>query len=263
MALNGRDDVTVTVWARRSAAVEQAKSALPGCRVTGSLADALRHCNLAVLCTSPQSIEAAGPDLVRLLPPEALVTDAGSVKQRIVTALESSLGGRFVGAHPMAGSEQSGLGAARADLFSGAACIVTQTPQTHSEALAAVQDFWRSIGCVVHTLSPEAHDQAIAKVSHLPHAVAAALVKAIASPDPAITALAGSGYRDTTRVAAGSPSLWTEILLDNREAVMGSINDLQVVLEELKTSLATGDRRSVEEFLTAACALRSAVPKNS
>jgi prephenate dehydrogenase len=163
----------------------------------------------------------------------------------------------------MAGSEQSGLGAARADLFSGAACIVTRTPQTHPAALESVQDFWKSIGCVVHTLSPEAHDQAIAKVSHLPHAVAAALVKAIASPDPEITGLAGSGYRDTTRVAAGSPSLWTEILLDNREAVTGSINDLQVVLEELKTSLATGDRRSVEEFLNAACVLRSAVSKHS
>lgn len=210
-----------------------------------------------MLCTPPASIVDLGRQIVPFLDSTAAVTDAGSVKAGIVDALESVLGPRFVGAHPMAGSEQSGLSAAREELFDGACCILTPTPATDPTALAAVRELWQNVGCSLREMSPAVHDEAIARVSHLPHAAAAALVKAALERDPAAAALAGSGYRDSTRIAAGPEDLWTEIFMDNRAALADGIDDLLKSLEALQTALRKGDREAVAEFLAGARALRS------
>jgi prephenate dehydrogenase len=258
MALR-RGDVpwTVSLWTRRAESVAAVESALPGCRVSCDLASAIEGAQIVVLCTSPHAIEQSGERLAALLPHGIPVTDAGSVKERIVSALETTLGGRFIGAHPMAGSEQSGILAARPDLYDGAICILTPTKNSAARALDAARHLWTSAGCRLHEMSPAAHDTAVARVSHLPHAAAAALVHAALAADRGFSVLAGSGYRDSTRVAAGPEGLWAEILLDNRKEVASGISDLQDRLETLKNAVAGGDRAAVETFLRTARALRA------
>ena len=157
----------------------------------------------------------------------------------------------------MAGSEQSGISAARTDLFDGAVCILTPTSKSNLRALDEVRRFWKEAGCRIREMSPAAHDAAVARISHLPHAVAAALVHAALSKNPDAAALAGSGYRDTTRVAVGPEALWREIFLDNREELISAISDLQVHVGELKNALAKGDGEAIEAFLREARTLRA------
>jgi prephenate dehydrogenase len=174
-----------------------------------------------------------------------------------VESLEAQLGGRFIGAHPMAGSEQSGIQAARADLFDGAACIITPTPRSEPQALEAIRMFWKRTGCLLQEISPQEHDRLIAQISHLPHALAAALVNSSASLGDLVSQLAGNGYRDTTRIAAGPADLWTEILLGNRANVVSAINEVSRSLDALRAALEKNDRPAVEEFLTLASARRA------
>jgi prephenate dehydrogenase len=250
----------LTLWTRRAEAAEEAQRLLPRCQIATDLAAALRDCEIAVLCTSPHAIAASGPDLKKFLPAAAVVTDAGSVKEKIVTALEAELGPRFVGAHPMAGSEQSGLSAAREDLFDGAICVLTPTATTDPAALAAVRELWSAAGCVLRELGPAEHDRAVARVSHLPHAAAASLVHAAVGANPSFSELGGGGYRDSTRIAGGPESMWTEIFLDNREELLRGIADLQTALDTLKIALDNGNRTAIEDFLSDARRLRSRQP---
>ena len=258
MALQrGASPWNISLWTRREESLPAVAAALPGCRLSCDLKAAVDGADIVVLCTSPHAIENSGNVLGGLLSASTPVTDAGSVKARIVAALENSLGGRFIGAHPMAGSEQSGISWARADLFDGAACILTPTPGSDPRALDEVRRFWKEAGCRLCEMSPAAHDAAVARISHLPHAVAAALVRAALLKYPRAAALAGSGYRDTTRVAVGPEALWREIFLDNREELLAAISDLQVRIGELKNALAHGDGEAVEAFLREARSLRA------
>ncbi|MEI6279614.1 MAG: prephenate dehydrogenase/arogenate dehydrogenase family protein [Verrucomicrobiae bacterium] len=258
MALR-RGDVpwTVSLWTRRAGSLAAVESVLPDCRVSCELASVVEGAEIVVLCTSPHAIEQSGARLASLLPPGVPVTDAGSVKERIVSVLETTLGGRFIGAHPMAGSEQSGIIAARPDLYDGALCILTPTENSEARALDAVRGLWTSAGCRLHEMSPSAHDAAVARMSHLPHAAAAALVHAALATDRGISALAGSGYRDSTRIACGPEGLWAEILLDNRKELVSGISDLQEHLEALKNAVSRGDRGAIEGFLRTARILRA------
>jgi len=261
MALGRRgSDWHVSLWARRAEAAEEASRVLPDCAVSTSLADVVKDCDIAVLCTSPHAIASAGPELKKLLPSTAVVTDAGSVKDKIVTALEAELGSRFVGAHPMAGSEQNGIQAAREDLFDGAVCVLTPTRSTDPAALELVKKLWTAAGCVLRELAPAEHDRAIARISHLPHAVAASLVHAAVGANPSFAELGGGGYRDTTRIAGGPESMWAEIFLDNRSELLHGIADLQTALDTLKVALESGNRNALEAFLSDARRLRSQKP---
>ena len=247
----------VSVWARREEAAQEAALLLPGCRVSSDIAATVADCDLAVLCMSPHAIEAFGPDLKKILPPGAALTDAGSVKQKIVRSLEAFFGGRFIGAHPMAGSEQSGIRAAREDLYDGAVCILTPTASSETEAYELVARMWAAAGCDLREMPPSTHDRVIARVSHLPHAAAAALVLAAVSADPRAAEFSGGGYRDSTRIACGPEGLWAEILLDNRDEVVAGIHDMQTALGLLKSALAEGDRPALESFLSQARMLRA------
>lgn len=250
----------ITIWARREEAVLEAAARLPTCQVTHDLAAAAADCDIAVLCLSPHAIEFIGTELKKYLPSRAVVTDAGSVKMKIVTCLEKIFGGRFIGAHPMAGSEQSGLRAARENLYDGAVCILTPTACTDPSAHNLAADLWSAAGCTLQEMSPEAHDRAMARISHLPHAAAAALVHAALGCDPSLTRLAGGGYRDSTRIAGGPEGLWAEIFLDNSAEVLSGIHDLQTALETLKLALNSGNRNAVESFLADARTLRASQP---
>jgi prephenate dehydrogenase len=258
MALRrGGNFSAVSLWARRPEAVREVEKLLPGCAASTDLAAAVANCSIVILCLPPDSIISVGLTLNNLLPADCIVTDAGSVKRTIVDQLESALGGRFVGSHPMAGSEKNGLSAASPALFDGAACILTPTPATDPAALDTVRALWREAGCRLVEMPPDAHDRAIARVSHLPHAAAASLILASLSADPSIAELAGGGLRDSTRIASGPAPMWTEILLENASEVATGIADLQTRLAELKLALESGNRPAIEAFLSGARNLRA------
>lgn len=258
MALRRNDNPwNVSVWTRHEETVPSIAQRLPDCLVTSDLHQAVNGVGIVVLCVPPLAIESLGKALAPLLAPSTVITDAGSVKRHIIAALEIIWGGRFIGAHPMAGSEQSGIGAARPDLFDGALCLLTPTAKSLPDALKMVHEMWVDAGCVLQTISPDEHDHAIARVSHLPHAAAAALVHAICKNNPEITAFAGNGYRDTTRVASGPEAMWAEILLENCGEITAGIEDLQNSLNQLKTFLARGDYEETKAFLAEARKLRA------
>ena len=175
--------------------------------------------------------------------------------------LTSILGDRFLGGHPMAGSERSGLAAARADLFEGAPCILTPLPTTPAWTLETVSLFWSSLGSQVTAMSPEAHDRLVARLSHLPHAIAFALVNLVASSlPPASSLLAGGSFRDGTRVAASDPALWTGILSENRLEVAMAIREMSEILNSLARILEKNDTAAILDFLKRAGEHRSHLP---
>jgi len=191
-----------------------------------------------------KTLESAGPALA----PAAIVIDVGSTKAAVVESMESLMpdGREFVGCHPIAGSERRGIAHARADLFSGAVCVVTPTDRTPADALGRVITTWARVGMTVRILSPGQHDRLLAEVSHLPHIVAASLVKAIG---PEAESLAGPGWADTTRVASGDPALWRDILISNAAEVAAAIEKFQDTLAAFRDALRRGDAARLEALL--------------
>src|SRR5262249_39866391 len=165
----------------------------------------------------------------------------------------------FVGSHPMAGSEKSGYRVARVDLFRGALVIVTPTESTDPGGQKRVTDFWEAIGARVTTLDPLTHDRAVAAISHLPHLVADALVDAVLRLDPHYLHVAGPGFRDTTRIAAGSPEVWREIFHDHRQGWGGALGGLGWALEEREGAGAGGDPEALERELDRIKRVRAAL----
>ncbi|HEX8324526.1 MAG TPA: prephenate dehydrogenase/arogenate dehydrogenase family protein [Tepidisphaeraceae bacterium] len=211
-------------------------------------AAAVRDADCVVVCVPVRQV---GPWLAKIGPhlkAGAIVTDVGSTKAAIVKAGETHVTAPafFVGSHPMAGGSQSGVAAARADLFDGATCVLTPTPATNAEALAAVDDLWKTLGMRVVRHAPAEHDRLVARVSHLPHAVAAALV---AVQSDASIDLRGKGFTDTTRIAAGEAGLWRDIFLDNRENVVGAIDALMNELQGVREILAATDEARLIDWL--------------
>ena len=158
-------------------------------------------------------------------------------------------GARFVGSHPMAGSEQRGPAAARADLLKGALCILTPTPRTPSALTAKVERFWRALGMRTHRLPPAVHDKAVARISHLPHALSALLMML---PGQADLAIAASGFSDMTRLAGGDVEMWRDIMLTNAKAILGAIDDFDEKLMHLRYLVELGYEKEIVRLLTAA-----------
>lgn len=245
----------VVLWGRRAEVVEEAQKLKAAHVATTGLTEAIEDADVILLCT-PVGVMA---DLVRsflpVLKPTALVTDVGSVKVRVEEELAPLLKGkaRWIGSHPMAGSDQAGLSAAQPKLFNGATCILTPTAETEPSALAEARALWEAFGARVTELDPATHDSRVGKISHLPHLIAAILVE---SADFESLLLAGSGFRDTTRVAAGPAPMWTEILLSNREAVLDGLDSFLVRAAAAREALSTGNAAKLNEFLQRANAVR-------
>jgi len=221
---------------------------------------ALGPVDLVVLAVPVRSTAAMAQTLLPHLRPGTLITDVGSVKGEVVAQCEAVLPADrpFVGGHPIAGSERAGAGAADAALFRGAPCILTPSPRTDAAALARVHALWEGVGARVHTMTPAAHDRALAWVSHLPHVVAYSLVGALARRDGGLTAFAGGSWRDATRVAASPAELWRDILLANAEAVLAATDAFSAELARLRAAVAAGDAAALQALLEAAVAARGA-----
>ena len=221
--------------------------------VTTDLAAGLRDTDLTVLATPVRALDRLLEDVARAVGPETIVTDVGSTKAAIVAAagrLARAHPFRFVGSHPMAGSEQSGYAHARTDLFRGATVIVTPTEQSEPSAVKMVTAFWEALGARrVLSLDPDTHDRAVAAISHLPHLAAFALVDAVERFEPGAFDVAAGGFRDTTRIAASDPVVWEEIFLANREALAAGLDAFRGAIADLERLIAAGDSAELRAAL--------------
>lgn len=196
---------------------------------------------------------------------EGVVTDVASTKSAVIEAAEKYLNSSatFVGGHPMAGSELSGIGAARPDLFAGAYYVLTPTAATGADAFRRVHSFVSRLGARPLSVDAREHDEAVAIISHVPHVTASALVslaKSHAGPGDELLRLAAGGFKDTTRIAAGSPDLWTGICMDNASAIAEGIDELGEVLSQFADVLRSRDSASVRRWLADAADVRRALP---
>ena len=219
---------------------------------TIELETGVREADFILLAAPVLAIEGLLERMWRAAPDGTVITDVGSTKRNIVRAAERLAARRplaFVGSHPLAGSEQSGYGVARADLFRGATVVVTPTEGTELGALKRVTEFWEALGARVSSLDPETHDRTVAAISHLPHLIACALVDGAGRVEPAALELAARGFRDTTRIAAGDPALWTAILLQNRAAILDALTSFEGALGQFREALERGDRAAIDALL--------------
>jgi len=214
--------------------------------------------DIVVVCTPVDRIAEQVLELAPRCRPGTLIIDAGSTKAFIVETIEAALPDHvdFVGAHPLAGSEKRGPENGRADLFDSRVTVLTPTQETGADALERASSFWSSLGSQVRVMSPENHDRALGFTSHLPHLVAAALAGAL--PD-ALRELTASGFRDTTRIAAGDPALWTAIFEQNSPAILDALENFENQLAALRTALASRDTTTLTQLLADAKRIRDAL----
>ncbi|HEX3718145.1 MAG TPA: prephenate dehydrogenase/arogenate dehydrogenase family protein [Verrucomicrobiae bacterium] len=225
--------------------------------VTKDIKTAVESSDLVILCTPLSQMSALASKMRPFLKPGTLITDVGSVKASVVNELEPILRDarvEFIGSHPMAGSEKIGVAAARSDLFQNAICLVTPGPRSSGAAVANIESFWKALGGVPVRMNPETHDDLVSRSSHLPHVVAAELANYVLSPvHPKEQALVcANGFRDTTRIASGSPEMWRDIALANRKNLGRVLGVFIEDLQEFQLALERGDVQAIDEFFAKA-----------
>ncbi len=262
LALRQNAGARVSVWARRNEAARQAVELGAADLGSNDLEEVASAADLVILCTPVGSMPALARQLAPVLQNNPLVTDVGSVKVDVVACLSAVFRGhaRFIGSHPMAGSEQSGMLAARHDLFANALCILTPEADSDPGAVRGIAEFWEDLGCRIRTMPAPDHDQSMALVSHFPHLLAASLVEMVMDQNPSALDLCGPGFRDSTRIASGPPAMWAEILHNNRVHVKKTAEAMVEKLRELITLLDSDcPEASMHKFLTQAKAHRDRV----
>lgn len=215
--------------------------------------EGVRGADLVFVATPVCSIPAVVAEIAPFLSPGAIVTDGGSVKEYVVAACEPLMpvGTFFVGGHPIAGTEHSGVEASFATLYQGKRCIVTPTPRTDPAALAKVVEIWRTAGSTVPLMDPAQHDRVVAAISHLPHMVAYSLVNAVDGYDRfggELLSFSAGGFRDFTRIASSDPVMWRDIALTNRDAILETMDFFSGYLATLRGLVAAGDGSALESF---------------
>lgn len=233
---------------RNAGRLEEARRAGVIDEGTIDLMVAARQADLLIFCTPVDRIAAGVREAAGACRNGALITDAGSVKGCVCRDLKEkpARGVEFVGSHPLAGSEKQGFEHADARLFDGRVCVVTPLATNSRSAIDRIGAFWRQLGSSVVEMSPEAHDQALAETSHVPHVVAAALAAALSTENGALVA---GGFRDTTRIASGDPDLWTAILLGNRTHVLESLARYDRSLKGFREALEKNDAVALKHLL--------------
>jgi len=226
-------------------------------------AAAVEGADLVILATPAGILSAIAAQLRTALKKDALVTDVGSVKGALVSELESLMpdGVHYIGSHPIAGSDKSGIDDARGNLFSGARCIVTPTPRSDRDALDKVIALWETTGGLVECMDPFQHDEIFALISHLPHIIAYAIVNAVESIDPGCVEYSGGGFRDTTRIAASSPELWRDISMMNRRNLIRVLDSFKKNLHRIERCLKENDWDGIEKEFIRAQQLRISIEK--
>lgn len=246
----------VVLWGRREAIVAQALEL--GLQATTDLEAAVSEADLIVLAVPVGVMATLAKTMQPFLRQKALVTDVGSVKSLPHAQLEPILaksGHVFVGSHPMAGSEQTGIAAARGNLLEDAACILTNDGGAPEETVQNLVAFWEALGMRLTVMSARQHDEVVARISHFPHAMAM-ITAAVGLAEPAHGQFAGGGFRDTSRVASGAPTMWAEIMMENRVALAETLRESRDQITKMLAQLENQDQAGLEEDLMRAKALR-------
>lgn len=252
--------VEIHLWARREAVVDEVRRKKLAEVASSDLSSVLADADLVIMAT-PVGIMGELSRRIRetgAVSSDCIVTDVGSVKKPVMEVFGEVFGNsgiHSIGSHPMAGSEKSGIEHARADLFDGAPCIITSSAGSGDEGDTAVRKlerFWQAIGMRTCIMEPDEHDRLVARISHLPHLVAAAMVEVAFCDGEKAISLAGTGFLDSTRIASGAPDMWAEILLENRVGVMRELKRLQAKLGETLAFLEDMNEEELMRFLSGA-----------
>ena len=231
---------------------------------TCDVSEGVEGAALVVLATPVGMFESIMRQASSKLPPGCIVTDVGSTKAALVKQMEQILPATvsFVGGHPIAGKEKSGIEAASGDLFKGARCILTPTPRTDRKALEKIKSFWEEVGSEVVMMEPVEHDRVLAAISHLPHIAAYALVNTaldLLNQNGKHLSFSGGGFKDFTRIAASSPEMWRDICLHNSENIITTLEAFEATLGRIKRCIQNHDSGGLHQEFERAKKLREGI----
>ncbi len=248
--------VRTVVYSHRAQTREKARQMGIADEIADDQVQCVKNADLVILATPISIFSRIFDQISSHLKPNCIVTDVGSTKTGPHMWAEEYLRKDvfYVGSHPIAGSEKRGVDFARDDLFFGARCIITKVKGTDSSSIETVSNFWQSLGSRIDVMSPKMHDQLFANVSHVPHAVAAALINATKWND---MKYAGKGFIDTSRVASGPSNIWMDIFLSNAENISGGLSAVIEELSKLKDSMDSKDSDKIKNLLEKARQKRS------
>ena len=217
--------------------------------IVPDVADAVRDAQMVILASPIGTFESLMQKMAEHLTPGCIVTDVGSTKVLPVRWARKYFHRniQFLGSHPMAGSEQRGVEFARADLFFGAPCILTPTKQTKKSTISFLKDFWQALGMRVQSMTPTEHDRVVARISHVPHLLASALVNV---SDPKELLLCGKGFLDATRIASGPPNVWRDIIMANTKNTHAALGKLIKELARMQLALEQENEKTIVKMLT-------------
>jgi len=229
----------------RSAETRKIAAEIDLCEVMETAAEAVVGADLVILCVPVGAMGAAAKEIAPYLKEGAIVSDVGSVKTEVIEAVYPHLGDRFIPAHPIAGTEHSGPRAGFAELFDGRWLLLTPLENSSKQAVAALRKFWEEMGSDVDEMDPQHHDLVLAVTSHAPHLIAFTMV-GVADDLGRVTSsevvnYSAAGFRDFTRIAASDPTMWRDIFLNNRDAVLEVLGRFNEDLSELQRAVRRGD----------------------
>jgi prephenate dehydrogenase len=252
--------IKVIGYSHRASTRARARVLGTGTEIVDDLAAAVHAADLVILATPIFTFEGYFADISKDIPAGCIVTDVGSTKVMPHQWAERRLDKRahYVGSHPVAGSEQRGVEFARDDLFYQARCILTTTQTTNRAAVKLLRTFWSALGCSIQVMNPMEHDRVFANISHVPHVLAAGLVNA---SDDGDMRFAGKGFLDSTRIASGPPTIWTDVLMANSENIADGIDKTIDELRKLQKAIRSNARQEIERLLETARKKRAAVVK--
>ena len=240
---------SISVWARNPKSLLRANE-LGFCDFSSvELKPVVKNADLVIICTPVESIPKYFKAIKKFLKSTAIVTDVGSTKDNIVNCIFSDpQASQYIGSHPMAGSENSGMDFARDNLFENRPCMITPTTKNDSKSVDKLVSFWESLGMCVSKISSREHDKIVAQISHVPHAVAVALCRQFIL-DPEILSMCGTGFKDSSRIAGGNPYLWLQIFRENRVAVFNALQTYQQELDQFQELLQQESWDRLEAYL--------------
>ncbi len=238
---------------RREVSLRKAALAGAADTTTTDLRAGVTDADLVVLATPPDTFGKIAAVLAGCMKKNAILTDVASTKEKVVKSVLGSMSGRediiFIPTHPMAGSEKGGVENASHDLFAGSKCIFTPLQNTPTAALELLKRMWEELGAHILVITPQEHDTLVARVSHVPHIVASALINTVGESDGQA---GGKGLLDTTRIASGNPELWTAICENNPEKILSALDDFSDTIAEARELIARKDFKALAAWLHAA-----------
>lgn len=242
----------VNGYARRAETRATAEKLKVADMLFDNAADAAAEADLVVVCTPVLTICPIMERISRFLKKGCVVTDVGSTKRMLAKKMSGSLSGsgaEYIGSHPLAGSEQQGIEAANADLYSGAAVILTPADRSDSATVEKLKNFWEALDCMVSIMSPDEHDKVLARTSHLPHLAAAALASVIGRNSDDISRYCGKGAVDSTRIAAGGADIWHDIIETNRDDVFSELIKFSGEINRIADLIKRNDFAGIKDYL--------------